>query len=438
MIRPRPAFAHAPQDFRSFRRQESILVLFGLAVVAVLLLVHVAFLSVLGTPTRPLLVTLLALFFLLAIELLWLNTTRADPGPRTVRTLAAASVWMTLGVVAVVTFVGEVEDRHYSVLMVLPVVAAAFRFSLPGTLGVAGVAGVLNFVEVHWYYHRHPPPKTGEYFEAFGVSLILVLVGIVVWLLASQVRRDQARLERSLRELERTRDRLVEEEKLAAVGRLAGAIAHEIRNPVAMISSSLATAMRRTVSPEDRDQMYRIAATEAGRLETLTSDFLAYARPRTVAPNAVAVSDALGYVAGLVRARAAESDVTIVVRAPPDRSVAIDVAQMQQALLNLAVNAIEASPPGGVVALGSSTGADGVEELWIENPGERIDDATARRIFEPFFTTKPRGTGLGLAIARNVARAHGGDVRLAVNEPGRVRFAIALPAPPALVRAREE
>ena len=81
-------------------------------------------------------------------------------------------------------------------------------------------------------------------------------------------------------ELEQTRERLLIEEKLAAVGRLSSAIAHEIRNPVAMISSSLATATRGAVDPEQREMMFDIAAKEATRLEQLTNDFLAYARPR--------------------------------------------------------------------------------------------------------------------------------------------------------------
>jgi signal transduction histidine kinase len=415
------------RDFDSFRRQESTLILASLAVLAALLLVHVSFQSTLGAPSRPLLLTLSLYLLFLVLELAGLKAIGRPPSRGALHAYSTASVWIALGFVSVATFVGEVEDRHYSVLMVLPVVSAAFRLSLSGTLGLAGLAGLLNFVEVRYFYLKHPPEKVSEYFEAFSVSLLLLLVGMVVWLLANGLRREHVKLERSLEELELTRDKLVAEEKLAVVGRLASAIAHEIRNPVAMIGSSLAAATGGELAPARREEMFRIAATEARRLETLTTEFLSYARTRKPELKRTSVATTLGYVADLVRAKAAETGARVEVNCDEALLAVLDPFQVQQALLNLALNALDATPAGGRVLLVAAPAEGGGYDLVVENQGHVIPPETVARIFEPFFTSKPGGTGLGLAIARNIARAHGGDAVLAVNEPGRVRFALHFP-----------
>jgi two-component system sensor histidine kinase FlrB len=91
---------------------------------------------------------------------------------------------------------------------------------------------------------------------------------------------------------------------------------------------------------------------------------------------------------------------------------------------------VEASSPGGTVNLRGGVTDDGLTWIEIENSGSCIPPDSVTRIFEPFFTTKTHGTGLGLAIARNIARAHGGDLVLSANEAGRVCFTLTFPPPP--------
>ncbi len=415
-----------PSEFETFRRQESTLVFFGLAAVALLLVVHVAGQAVLGEPPKALLVSLAALFLALTVELLWLRALRVPLSDRAVRVFSVVWVWVVLGLVFTVTLVGDVEDRHYAALMILPVISAAFRLSLPSTLGVAAIAGALNVAAVRYYYVHHPPPKVGEHFEAFIVSLIFFIVGAVVWLLNDHLRRDRARLVLSLGELRRARDRLVAEERLAAVGRFAGAIAHEIRNPVTMISSSLAAVREGRLPAAECEQMFGIAVAEARRLETFTSDFLVYAGTRPPERRPTAVATVLGYVVDLARGRAAEQRVGTAVRCPSVLEASLDPFQIQRLVLNLVANALDATPPGGLVTVGAGSTGGGCE-IFVENDGAPVTEEALARIFEPFFTTKRGGTGLGLAIARSIAQAHGGDLSLACNEPGRVRFVATLP-----------
>jgi len=226
--------------------------------------------------------------------------------------------------------------------------------------------------------------------------------------------------------LRQTQEKLLREEKLAAVGRLSSAIAHEIRNPVAMISSSLATAIRGELEPVQRERMFEIASIQAARLEKLTNDFLTYAKPRTPAIAHNNAADVLAYVAELSKAHAGERQVEIKVDASNELHCDFDATLLQQALLNLVLNAIEASPPDSTVIMTGRVSGDAVC-IDVKNTGPEIDPGALGQIFEPFFTTKPSGTGLGLAIARNAARGHGGDITLTQNDPEVVIFTLTLP-----------
>ncbi len=227
-----------PADSDLFRRQESTLVGLNLAVLAALVLVHLGFSGILGAPNRPVLIASATFFLLQTLELFALQTRRASFGPRAIFLYPRVSVPVKLLLGVLVAWLGGAEDSHYSVLLMLPIMSAAFRFRMPAILLTAAAAGLLTMIDLRLYYAQHPPLMPREFYEAATVVLIYFVAGIVVGHLTGQLRHDRRRLRESLAELERTKDRLVQDEKLAAVGRLAGAIAHEIRNPVAMIMSS--------------------------------------------------------------------------------------------------------------------------------------------------------------------------------------------------------
>ena len=278
------------------------------------------------------------------------------------------------------------------------------------------------------YYRLHPSQQFNEYIEAGTVAVIYTLVGIIVWLLVNRLKQKEVHMARNLEELRQTRKQLLEEEKLAAVGRLSSAIAHEIRNPVAMISSSLDMANERGATETERKEMFDIAAKEAKRLEKLTGDFLEYAKPQVLEKTNSSASDTLLYVASACKAYALETGVVVEVEVQPDLTISMDAGRVQQALLNLLKNAIEASQAEQSIRLRGILTDKGSVWLEVHNVGPPIPKEALKQIFEPFFTTKRHGTGLGLAIARNIARAHGGDLFLRVNEPGRVCFTLELPA----------
>ena len=421
-----PDQARLESTITSFRQQASIFSVLNLFVIATLLLAHVLLAPYWGRFTPTLFVALGVGFLFHASVLIWIQALPSTISTKMIFCVTIASIFVNCLLTLAAAVINH-EDSQYFALMIVPVLEAAFRFSLAGTILTVGIANFLNFFWVWEYYQFHPSKEFNEYLEAGTVCLIYTVVGIIVWMLVRHLQQNEARLARNLEELDRTRQRLVEEEKLAAVGRLSSAIAHEIRNPVAMISSSLNMAARNGLSDPDRQEMFDIAAKEAARLERLTGEFLAYARPQPLAKTVSSASDTLLYVASACKAYASEKGVTVAVEAAPDLHVDMDAAKVQQALLNLVKNAIEASEPQQSVTLQGLLSEDRM--VWFEahNPGPAISEEALKQIFEPFFTTKQGGAGLGLAIARNIARAHGGDLFLRVNEPGHVCFTLELP-----------
>jgi two-component system, NtrC family, sensor histidine kinase HydH len=413
-------------DFPSFQRQEWIFIVLNLFVLAVLLLIHTLFSSYFGRPPRLLVVVLTAGFLINVVELIWVQGTTFLSA-----TGIVAVTWFNITLNTTLAFalasLSYRQDTQYFALLVAPILQAAFRFSLGATIAVVATSTTVDFFWVWNYFRAHPPSELNEYMEAGTVSLIYAIVGILVWTLVNHLRSKQAALTTSLVQLEKAEERLLIEEKLAAVGRFSSAIAHEIRNPVAMISSALATAFNASLNSTERQEMFEIAAKEASRLEKLTTDFLAYARPRPPAKQPGDVSESIAYVADICRPRAAQNGVTIEADAPDGLLANIDSGQVQQALLNLAMNAVEASPSGGVVFLRGKRD-NGLIRIEIENADGPIPRDSVDHIFEPFFTTKPAGTGLGLAIARNIARGHDGELLLSKNQADAVQFSFTLPA----------
>ncbi|HEV2350599.1 MAG TPA: HAMP domain-containing sensor histidine kinase [Terriglobia bacterium] len=411
-------------DLDSFKQQESTFVILNLFVLALLLLIHTVFASHWGNPSAALIAVLAAAFLAQAAELIWLLALRTPPGSGSIALLTWFSIGFNIAVALVLAEITNREDTQYFILMVMPVLVAAFRLALLPTLAVVALVDLINFFWVWSYARRGAAAAVGEYFEAGTVSLIYVIAGVLTWLLVDNLRQNQASLSQSLADLKSADEALVREAKLAAVGRLSSAIAHEIRNPVSAIVSALATANRANLAACDRAEMFEIAAKEAGRLEKLTTDFLAYARPREIQRAVCSVEDTLGYVADACRPRAGEKGVNLHTETLAQGSAEIDAGQVEQALVNMVMNAVEASAPGGTVTLRAAAGCNSTIRIDVEDAGDGIPPEIVARVFEPFFTTKPAGTGLGLAIALGIARAHGGNLVLSRNEPGRVCFSM--------------
>ena len=409
-------------DLDSLRRQRIVFAVLDLSLLVILLLLHTSFAAFWGKPSAALTGLLGVCFAIRGGEILWLRGRVIQP--RTSAWLTWASIAFDLLLASVLSSVVDHEDSQYFALLVVPILESAFRFTLAPTLAVVAAADAVAFYWVWRYFNAHPPLDIGEYFEAGTISIIFLIVGVLISVMMRNLRRKQAQLAWNVSELERTRARLLKEETLAAVGRISSAVAHEIRNPVAMIASSIATAQKLT-GPE-REEMFGIAAQEASRLVNLTSDLLAFARPRRPALVNDGLRDTLLNVAATCRAHAEANGIALRVAESGEVAARHDPGLVQQVLLNLVMNAVDASPPGGTVDLSLAASAAGEVRIDVQNAGGPIPPAVAERLFEPFFTTKPAGTGLGLATAHGAARAQGADLVLSDNSD-QVRFSLIFP-----------
>lgn len=379
------------------------------------------------TPHSMLLVAAAALLFRCGELALSRNSHVSDP--QRARTGAVLSIAVGIVVPFALAAATRQFHTHYFGLLILPVLEAALYFSWSTTLVVAALASCSAALWVAYAAHFTPPYQLGELLETTTLILLLFTVGTLVWTLLDLLGKQDRELRARLCDLEATRGRLVQEEKLAAIGRLASAVAHEIRNPVAIISSAMEAARSANLSTEERADMSSIALTEAKRLERLTTDFLSYAQPGDLLRSEVDVFTLVGYIASIAKAQALGKRVSISLDIEDGCVLNGNEDQLQQALLNLMRNAIDASPDGGVVSVRCDSYGDLVR-IEVENQGTPISTQILPKIFEPFFTAKSGGTGLGLPIAKKIAEAHDGTLTLERNVEDHILFALLLPAAP--------
>jgi signal transduction histidine kinase len=412
-------------EAQALRRQQMAFCALTTFVIAALLLLHLYFSSLLGEPSEGVVLILAIAFLATILEWIWLWRQTNGISERAARLATAISMVAMFLLAAVLAILTDRDDIPYFVLLSIPILQCAYRFSFVATLlTIVGAAGLIFSWSLH-FFALHPTARPTEFLESGMISLIYCVMGMLVWYLVHQLESKQAKLYRNMMELEVTREKLLAEERLAAVGRLASGVAHEIRNPVAMIASSLAMATDSTANGAEREELFAIAGREAKRLEALTNDFLHYARPSVPQRSSFPVDEIMNHVVTTTRMRAGERSIEVSGQEWNETIAEIDAAEVEGALVNLGINAIDATPDGGRICFRLRID-DSMLAIDVENSGSAISEDHLLGIFEPFFTTKPSGTGLGLAIARTVARAHGGDLWVSQNRSGAVVFTMTL------------
>jgi signal transduction histidine kinase len=232
-------------------------------------------------------------------------------------------------------------------------------------------------------------------------------------------------------ELARAREQLARADRLAALGTLAAAVAHDIRNPLVSVQTFIQLLPERLHDDEFRTTFRDLALNEIERICTLINDLLAFSRPAPTAREPADLGELVRQIARLLEVEARKHDVTVTCGGDPVLPpVAVDSGQVKQVLLNVILNAIQASAPGRAVEVTTRVlrdGGGGWCVVSVADTGPGIAPEHRDEIFDPFFTTKDAGSGLGLYIAQTIVREHGGYIAAGPRDGGGTLFSIHFP-----------
>jgi two-component system sensor histidine kinase HydH len=233
---------------------------------------------------------------------------------------------------------------------------------------------------------------------------------------------------RDLGEVRKLQEEVRRKEKLAALGRLAGGVAHEIRNPLSSIKG-LATYFGSKFAEESEDrESANVMVREVDRLNRVVSELLELARPSELKLKQTDLNELLAHSVRLVQQDAHAKNIDINLSTSDDVPlIQVDSDRLSQCLLNIYLNAIQSMGDGGVLSVKSLPGKNGTIKVEIGDTGKGINPNDLKKVFDPYFTTKPSGTGLGLAIVHKIIEAHQGNIKVE-STPGKgTVFSIVLP-----------
>ncbi|RPI20482.1 MAG: HAMP domain-containing protein, partial [Acidobacteria bacterium] len=215
-------------------------------------------------------------------------------------------------------------------------------------------------------------------------------------------------------ELKNMQDHLIQTEKLAALGKLAAGVAHEINNPLTGILTNSSLMLEDCGEEDARRSDLQTIVDETLRCRKIVKGLLDFARQTPPHKQLINLSEVVEDVLALVRNQAGFRDISVTTRLDPTPcSIMADRDQMRQVILNIVLNAAEAMAGRGELEISSSVEQkDNGIRLAIRDNGPGIPDEVKGRIFEPFFTTKSTGTGLGLSIAYGIVERHGGEISI--------------------------
>ena len=341
---------------------------------------------------------------------------------------------LVVGAIATIQHFTPLDGTHWHYIFprvyYLPIVFAALYDGWRGGLSIALLASIAFFPQFLTSEDLLTERLINRYLELVSFCTLAVLTGVYTDRERRQKKNYQelaAKLSEVYRTLQANFEGMKRAERLSAIGHLSAGLAHEVRNPLASISGAASILRRHMPQDEKLERCVHIIDTECRRLSGLLTSFLNFARPRSPSFQQIDIRTLLADVLQLGEHAVTRKQVTFQEQIQDEVSdVECDPDQLRQVLLNLVINAIEASPDGGTVTLAANS-EYGKITIQVIDEGSGVAPEDVEKLFDPFFTTKESGTGLGLSVAHQIVNQMGGQLTARRNPDRGMTFSVILP-----------
>jgi len=299
-------------------------------------------------------------------------------------------------------------------LCYIPIVIAASWFGLRGGLCTALAISILVLPFIFFGGGGHTD-TSGEFLEIIFYFAIASLTGGLVDREA-KIRRKQ----------DQTQLQLEKTHKLSMIGQMAAGIAHEIKNPLASIKGAFEIVCHKNTEAEEKKEFEGIVFKEVKRIDDTVSEFLEFARPKEFKLKKIKLADSLKTALKQMQNQINSAGVELKTNINNQIFVFADPQKIHQVIINLVLNAIEASKVNDIIEV-SLSADDSNACIKFSDKGEGLSSNEIDKIFEPFYTSKAKGTGLGLTIIKSIIERHDGSIKVNSVKGKGTDFIITLP-----------
>lgn len=355
-----------------------------------------------------------------------------------------AYFYIVLMIVFIITYLhystdveGNLLHDIYRRLYYIPIILAAFRYSLFGGVGIAMLVSLVYspYVITHWF--RDPNMSFDKLLEILLYNVVGIITGLLVRQEHAQHRRYKetaTELEKSLKEITVQSEKVAGLEsqlrladRLAVMGELTASFAHEVRNPLGAIKGIADILKKKTKDDKSNEEILRILDNSIQSINGVVENYLSYAQPEIVDSHNCDLIETVDSSLEILTHQARKQDVELDF-IKPDRELKVEISEidLRQITLNLVLNSLDAINERGEIKI-SIGQSDNMAILEISDTGSGIPADKLDEIFQPFVTTKPTGTGLGLPIVKRIMENVRGEISLESEEGKGATFRVYLP-----------
>ncbi len=348
--------------------------------------------------------------------------------------------WGFLGIlvgvatISLLHYLTHASHEHWHVvyqrLYYIPILFGAVAYGVRGGLSVAALTAISYLPHILLQWRHEPLYRSNQLAEI----VMFLIFGAISGFLIDWINRERERSRKTAEELAKANEQLRSTfqrlrllDRLSALGALSAGIAHEIRNPLGGVSGAVEILDSMTGPEDQRHEFVGIVKKEIARISTIVSRQLDLVRTNPAEPAPCDISSVVESVVSLVRNQAEKLGIVVEVLVDQDVPVIeADEQGLRQAVLNLLINGIQATPGHGTVRVSALRKDDRICVV-VDDEGPGLSPDALEHAFDPFYTTKKGGTGLGLSIAFQIIDQQGGDLRAENRDGGGARFILELP-----------